>query len=130
MLLPEEDFVRLHHMMDAARSVQRFVRGRERRDLDADEMLAFAVVHALQIIGEAASQVSDRTREAVRGIPWRPITGMRHRLVHGYSDVSLDRVWDTVVHHIPELLRELQALLPETPPSGEGQTDSVPPPRG
>jgi len=123
MLLPEEDRVRLQHMLDAARSAQRFIRGRRREHLETDEMLAFALLRALQIIGEAASQVSEGTRQAFPRIPWRPITGMRHRLVHAYFDVSLDRVWDTAVHHVPDLVKELGDLLPEDGSSGDGATE-------
>jgi len=113
-------------MLDAARSVQRFSRGRRREDLDADEMPALAVVHALQTIGEAASQVSEETREALPDIPWRPITGMRHRLVHAYADVSLDRVWDTAVHHVPGLLEQLREVVPETSSSEETEPTEDP----
>ncbi len=83
---------RLRHMRDAACAALRFVRGRTRADLDADEMLAFALVRALEIIGEAADKLSDPTHAAHPSIPWSEIIGMRHKLVHGYFDVDLDIV--------------------------------------
>ncbi len=78
-MLPEPDVVRLRHMLDAARKAVEFARGRQRDDLHEDQMPAFALVHALQIIGEAASQVCLATREALPAVPWRLIVGMRHR---------------------------------------------------
>jgi len=77
-MLPEADHVRLRHMLDAARSVMRFAQGRRREDLDTDEMLAFAIIRGLEIIGEAAAQVSEAGRQARPELPWALIAGMRH----------------------------------------------------
>lgn len=112
-MLPEGDRVRLRHMLDSARSALRFAENRQRRDLDEDEMLTFALVRALEVIGEAAAQVSETTRQALPHIPWRDIVGMRHRLVHAYFDVDLNRVWDTTVHYVPDLVEQLQDALRE-----------------
>ena len=112
MQLPERDRVRLEHMLSSARSAARLAAGRRRDDLDADEMLRLALIHTLAIIGEAASQVSPESRSKLRAVPWSQIVGMRHRLIHGYFDVDLDRVWDTVVHYVPSLIEELEAILP------------------
>jgi len=54
-----EDQIRIGHMRDATSSVVRFVAGRRREDLDADEMLRFALIHAIEVIGEAARSLSD-----------------------------------------------------------------------
>jgi uncharacterized protein with HEPN domain len=62
-MLPPEDAVRLRHMLDAAREAMRFMQGRSRADLEADTMLQFAVVRAIEVIGEAAAQVSAPARE-------------------------------------------------------------------
>lgn len=112
-MLPEEDRVRLRHMLDAAHSAQRFLRGRRRADLDTDEQLTFAVVRALEIIGEAAGRVSEDARQALPHVPWRDIIGMRHRLIHAYFDVDLQRVWDTAIHFIPDLADRLDESLGE-----------------
>lgn len=108
---PEQDEVRLRHMLDAARSVRRFAEGRQREDLDTDEMLAFAIVRGLEVIGEAASQVSAAGRAACPDLPWASIIGMRHRLIHAYFEVDLDRVWDTVTDSIPPVIAALENLL-------------------
>jgi hypothetical protein len=67
------DRVRLQHLADALNSAIRFVQGRERDDLDRDEMLLFALVRAVEIAGEAASQITDETVRncpTCRGIQW------------------------------------------------------------
>jgi uncharacterized protein with HEPN domain len=80
-----DDRVRLRHIADALGAAIRFTDGRSREDLDKDEMLAFALLHAIQIVGEAAVKVSAELRDQHPEIPWALITGMRHRLVHAYS---------------------------------------------
>jgi uncharacterized protein with HEPN domain len=106
----EDDRVRLQHMADAAQSISRFISGRERTDLDSDEMLLFAVVRAIEIIGEAAVRVSDETRRTAADIPWLDIVGMRNRIVHAYWDVNRTIVWKAAAEEVPALLERLRSL--------------------
>jgi uncharacterized protein with HEPN domain len=106
-----DDAIRLRHMIEAAQRAQEFMAGRQRADLDKDAMLLFAVVQAVQIVGEAASKISAETRSAAPSVPWVRITGMRNRLVHAYADIDRDVVWKTVSEEIPALLLQLQSLL-------------------
>jgi len=99
-------------MVEAAQSIQQFMAGRQRSEFDADKMLLFAVVQALQIVGEAASKISLETRSATPSVPWVQIVGMRNRLVHAYADINHDVVWKTVTEEIPALLPLLLPLLP------------------
>lgn len=73
-------------------------------------MLRFALVRAIEIFGEAASKVSADTQRAHSSIPWKPIVGMRNRLVHAYFDIDTDILWVAAVEEIPALLPRLQAL--------------------
>jgi uncharacterized protein with HEPN domain len=68
-------------MIEAAETACGFVSGKARGDLDADRMLVFALVRAIEIVGEAGSEVSAPTREAAPDIPWSLIVSMRNRLV-------------------------------------------------
>ncbi len=106
-----DDRVRLRHIVDPLGSAIRFTKGRRREDLDSDQMLAFALVHALQIVGEAAGKVSAETRERRPEVPWATLIGMRHRLVHAYFDVNLDILWTTAVEAAPALLAQIEPLL-------------------
>ena len=107
-----EDGIRIRHMLEAAQSARQFVAGRQRSDLDTDTMLLFAVVQALQIVGEAASKISLETRSAAPSVPWARIIGMRNRLIHAYAAIDHDVVWRTVSEEIPTLLPLLLPLLP------------------
>lgn len=105
-----EDLVRVRHMIDAAESATAFVSGRSRVDLQDDKMLQFALVRAIEIVGEAASKVTAETRALSPGIPWQAIVGMRNRLVHAYFDVDGDVLWAAATSEVPALLVQLRAL--------------------
>jgi uncharacterized protein with HEPN domain len=103
---------RLRHMREAAS----FALGKSRADLDTDLMFQFAVVRALEIVGEAASRLTEATRAAHPEIPWVNIIGMRNRLAHGYFDLDMDIVWSVVTERLPPLIVALDHLLsPPTP---------------
>jgi uncharacterized protein with HEPN domain len=103
-------------MADAIREALSFIRGKARSELDSNRMLALALVQLLEVVGEAASGISDGFRNAHPAIPWKSIIGMRHRLIHGYFDVDLDIVWQTVHADLPQLLRQLEDLLSKVRP--------------
>lgn len=98
-------------MLDAAQEAMSFVAGRTREDLDRDRMLLLSLIKELEILGEAASRVSQATVAEHGGIPWREIIGMRHHLIHGYFDVDADLVWDTMTNDLPRLIDQLKLVL-------------------
>jgi uncharacterized protein with HEPN domain len=108
--LRADDRVRMLHMIEACESVQRFIQGRRRLDFESDQMLLFAVVRAIEVLGEAAGKVSEDTRSACPEIPWPEITNMRNRLIHGYFDIDIDIVWNTASIELPALLADLRRI--------------------
>jgi uncharacterized protein with HEPN domain len=108
-----EDLVRIRHMLDAAEKAVEFTQSRQRSDLDKDEKLALAVVRLIEIIGEAARNVTETTRNQFPEIPWRQIAGTRDRLIHGYFDVDLDIVWSIITTDLPPLIEQLNKILPK-----------------
>jgi uncharacterized protein with HEPN domain len=111
----EDDRIRIEHMIDAAESVAQFTAGRQPTDLNTDRMLLFAVVRAIEVIGETAGRISDGVRSQVSPIPWRSIVSMRNRLIHGYFDIDTEIVWKTATDELPSLLPLLRALLDVEP---------------
>lgn len=98
-------------MLDASREAIGYTAGRSRDDLATDTMLGRALVKCLEIVGEAASRVSQETRDRVESIPWVEIKGMRNRLIHACFDINADEVWGTVANDLPILVRALEAIL-------------------
>lgn len=93
----------------------RFMQGRSRTDLDTDELLARAVMHTIQEIGEAASRTSEPSRARVPGVPWTKIVGMRHRLVHVYWGVNMNLVYEVIVRDLPALVEVIEAAVLDWP---------------
>lgn len=113
-----DDTVALRHMLEYSRTARRIASGRERRELDSDEMLRLALTRAVEVIGEAAFRVSSATRDRHPHIPWRQIISARNRLIHGYDTVNLDILWDIVSLDLPPLIAQLEDIL------GEGTKDA------
>jgi uncharacterized protein with HEPN domain len=96
----------------AARRALKYMQGVNRNDFEKNEMLQDAVTRPLEIIGEAAGQVSENYRETHADIPWHKMIGMRNRLIHEYFRVNYGAVWDTVKEDLPELIQLLEKLVP------------------
>jgi len=77
-------------------------------------MLALALVKEIEIIGEAASNISDEFRSSHPQIPWPKAIGMRHRLVHAYFEIDFNILWTTVIDAIPPLIAALERLIAES----------------
>jgi uncharacterized protein with HEPN domain len=90
-----EDRVRLGHMRETAIVALKFVEGRSREELEADLQFQFALIRAIEIVGEAASKTSEALRQAHPEIEWSLIISMRNRLVHAYFDVNNYILWNT-----------------------------------
>ena len=97
-------------MIEAAEAMAQFVAGRSREELDHNRMLLFALVHAIEVLGEAASRVSPETRAAAPQVPWGAIVSMRNRLIHGYFDTDTTLVWKTATMEVPALTPLLRML--------------------
>ena len=109
--MQKDDLIRMRHMLDAARNALTFVAGRSRSDLARDPMLMFALVRAVEVIGEAASKVSRDCQERFSEISWPKIIGMRHRLIHGYDDINLDILLETTTVALPPLVQALEGII-------------------
>ena len=111
----KDDEIRLRHMLDAAREARSFTQGQTRKDLDLSRMLVLALVKDIEIVGEAATRVSEDIQRAHFEIPWSDIIGMRHRLIHAYFEINLDVIWETVVTDLPPLILTLENILHAEP---------------
>ncbi len=104
-------------MLLATRKVLKFTQGATWKQFRDDEMMQSAVMHQIQIIGEAARLVSPEFKQAHPEIPWKDIVGMRHHLVHEYSHVESSRVWKVIEKDLPALIPLIEPLIPPDEPS-------------
>lgn len=110
-MLPRE----INYLLDvlaAARLLQTFVAGVDWNTFENDLMRRAAVMRQLEIMGEAARRLSEETRLEIPEIPWRQIISMPNRLIHGYDDVDLVIVWETIQNDLPPLIVELEKIVP------------------
>lgn len=98
----KDDRVYLAHILDAVERIQKYT-SEGKSEFDRDEKTQDAVVRNLEIIGEAAKNVSDELRSNRPDIPWRRLAGMRDKLIHEYFGVNLTIVWQVVEQEIPKL---------------------------
>lgn len=107
----------LDHIRQAATDARSFVEGLSKDAFLEDKRTQQAVIMSLIIIGEAATKVMEGYAEFTQAhaeVPWRYMRGMRNRMAHGYFDIDLDVVWETVQEWLPGLLRQLPAVPQDT----------------
>ncbi|MBI4390182.1 MAG: DUF86 domain-containing protein [Nitrospinae bacterium] len=110
----------LDHILSALRLAQNYVEGFSKDDFLADKKTQQAVILNIMVVGEAATQILDEHPEfAARhpDVPWKQIRGMRNRMAHGYFEINLDIVWDTVRTALPKLERQILSIQQEPPES-------------
>jgi len=106
-----DDTIRLRHMLDHALEAVEMTRGRRPDDLKRNRMLQLALVRLVEIVGEAATRVSQEGQKQHPSIPWLQARGMQNRLIHGYNTVDLDVLWDTTQDDLPALIVQLRQAL-------------------
>ena len=107
------DSVFIAQMIEAAEAALEFSDGHTAKSFAGDRLVGYAVVRAIQLIGQAARGVSGELQTAHPEIPWREMVGMRNVVVHDYADVDLALVWKTVREDLPGLVERLRAILDE-----------------
>ena len=105
----------LADIIEAADGIAGFLRGCDREQFEASDLIRSAVLHKLTIIGEAASKCS-QARVGHPDIPWKQIIGFRNILVHHYFGTDWDVVWEAATNHVPQLRAQIAAILAELPP--------------
>ena len=105
----------LEDIRNAARKALQFVEGVAYEDFLADEKTVYAVVRALEIIGEATKRIPPDIRDRYPRIPWRSMAGIRDKLIHDYVGVNLEVVWRTLTEDLPPLLSTIERVIDETP---------------
>jgi uncharacterized protein with HEPN domain len=108
--MPPDDVARIRHMLDATKQSIEYASRHTFEEVRLEPPLQHLFLRNIEIIGEAASKVTDEYRRSHPEVPWRDIIDMRNRIAHGYFDLNLKIIWDTVQEELPKLLRVMVAL--------------------
>ncbi len=101
------------HIFDAISSIQTEMKEITREQFNNSEVLQGFVERKLEIIGEATKQISDDFKTQHSNIPWKDMAGMRDILIHQYTEVDQDIVWETITQKIPPLKEQIAKILKE-----------------
>jgi uncharacterized protein with HEPN domain len=98
-------------MLDHIEEAIALAKPRTRTDLESDRVSFLALLKLVEIVGEAATRISDRTKDANPAIPWREIIGTRNRLIHGYDAVDYNILLEIVTADFPALAKQIKPLI-------------------
>lgn len=104
---------RLQHIHDAISRIFSYTDGLSKEEFLKNDMMYYAIVKNIEIIGEASYMLSAEFKEAHTATPWKLITGMRHYMVHGYYQIDKNVVWDVVTVDLQPLKTQVDAYLAE-----------------
>jgi uncharacterized protein with HEPN domain len=109
----KNDAVYLHHILDAINRIEQYLAGVSYDRFLQDPLLQDGVVHQLEIIGEAARNISSTLRNDHLELPWSKMIGIRNILIHAYFRVDHFIVWDTAQSDLPRLKQQVKKILEE-----------------
>jgi uncharacterized protein with HEPN domain len=107
----KKDRVYLRHILDAISDIENFMRGVSQDDFFENREKQYAILRALEIIGEATKNLSDELKTKNPSVDWKNMAGMRDKLIHAYFGVNLPLVWETVKKDLPRLKLQAQKML-------------------
>ena len=111
---PLKDRERLEHILASINRVERYVTGKTFDDLIADDMMYYAVVKNIEMMGEAANMLTLDFQSSHPDTPWKLVKGMRNYIVHEYFQIDSTVVWDVVSNNLPELREQVIRYLTDT----------------
>ncbi len=107
----KDDKVYFLHIIDAMEAIESFIEGKSQADFLKDRLLQDGVVRNLEVIGEAAKNLSKTAKAKCPDIEWQKVSGMRDILIHQYFGVDLENVWRVVINRLPELKEKILKII-------------------
>lgn len=105
------DKERIQHILDAIVEIETYIHEVTKEQFLHNSMMRFASIKQIEIIGEAANQVTNETKDKFSEIEWKQIIGLRNILVHEYFGVDNSLIWQIVITDIPALKERITEVL-------------------
>lgn len=106
----ENSLIFIQHILDNIKNIEGFSKDLTKEELSKNKLKQYAIVRAIEIIGEAAKNLSVSFKEKYPGISWKEIIGTRDRVIHHYFGVDLDIIWEIIKNDLPNLKKKLKAI--------------------
>ncbi len=109
----ENSLVFIEHILENIKNIEGFSQKLTKGELSKNKLKQYAIVRAIEIIGEAAKNLPVSLKEKYPGISWKEIVGTRDKIIHHYFGIDFDIVWNIIKKDIPELKKKIQKILKE-----------------
>ena len=109
--MKKDDSVYLHHIIDAFVQIEYYADGVSQEEFLRNRLLQDGVIRQLEVMGEAARNLSDDLRNEHPEIPWRQMVGLRNRMIHAYFNIDLQIIWEIVQGDMPVLKEKMKRIL-------------------
>ena len=109
--MKKDDTVYLRHIIDAFLQIERYTNGVTYEEFLSNSLLQDAVIRQLEVMGEAARNLSADLQNEYPAIPWRQMISLRNRMIHAYFNVNLQIIWEIIQGDIPNLKKDMMRVL-------------------
>jgi uncharacterized protein with HEPN domain len=109
--MKRDDTVYLHHLLDAIGLIEEYTKGMSENEFLANSMAHDAVIRQIEVIGEAARNISDEFRDKHSKLPWGKMTGIRNKIIHECFNINYAIVRDTVRDDLPSLKKSINKIF-------------------
>jgi uncharacterized protein with HEPN domain len=109
-MIKKDDLVFIEHILDSAGAIEDFSKGIDISELTSNRLKQSAIVREIEVIGEAAKNVSKEIKDKYKEVPWKEIVGTRDKIIHHYFGVDLDIIFEIVKKEIPVLKKQIQKI--------------------
>jgi uncharacterized protein with HEPN domain len=111
--MKRNNLIYLNDILSNMKFAKQFISDISFEQFASDNKTQYAVIRCIEVIGEAAKQVTSEIKEKYKNVPWREIAGMRDKLIHSYFGINIERVWLVVKEEFDNLEKEISNILKE-----------------
>ena len=109
--MKKDPLIFIKHILESIDKIEAFSKNLSKKTLSKNELKQYAIIRAIEVIGESVKNLPDSLKNKYPNIPWKEIAGTRDKMIHHYFGVDLNIVWDIVSKEIPKLKEDIKDIL-------------------